>query len=196
MPRLSANFLNWEQVRMDDWTSRWRKTGSCHHCCGPRSCLYSWLCWSSLSSVSTAYWLGQREIFTVQLAIIERIWLDSIFVSCRRKNRRGLESNRMEIFRSIYYQLPSSNNGTNQHTWTGIIETVTLRSQANNKIICWCNVMYATAAVHLNWRWLGGVNGSEPAESAFEGLHIWFRLIRCSSGRTPKSSWCAIWTRL
>lgn len=36
-------------------------------------------------------------------------------------------------------------------------------------------------AVRLSWRWLDGADGSEPTESAVEGLHIWYRPIRSSS---------------
>lgn len=34
--------------------------------------------------------------------------------------------------------------------------------------------------VRLSWRWLDGADSSEPTESAFEGLHIWYRPIRNS----------------
>lgn len=33
-------------------------------------------------------------------------------------------------------------------------------------------------AVRLNWRWLDGAESSEPTETAFEGLHIWYRPVR------------------
>ncbi|KZS20672.1 putative Roundabout 2 [Daphnia magna] len=35
-------------------------------------------------------------------------------------------------------------------------------------------------AVRLSWRWLDGADGNEPAESAFEGIHIWYRPVRYS----------------
>lgn len=31
------------------------------------------------------------------------------------------------------------------------------------------------STVRLSWRWLDGVDGSEPADSSVEGLHIWYR---------------------
>lgn len=34
--------------------------------------------------------------------------------------------------------------------------------------------------VRLSWRWLDGADGSEPAESSVEGLHLWYRQERNS----------------
>ena len=35
--------------------------------------------------------------------------------------------------------------------------------------------------VKLNWRWLDGVDGTEPAEATVEGLHLWYRPLPTST---------------
>ena len=43
-------------------------------------------------------------------------------------------------------------------------------------------------AVRLNWRWLDGADSIEPAESSFQGLHIWYRSVDQNQKEDPSSS--------
>ena len=123
-----------------------------------------------------------RRLKADQLVLTDLQPTTSYAVIVRAENSHGLSL--PSPVSPWFTTLPSGGSSGSSVLGSGGLQELEEGRQRLSSSLAWLRLepvrpLNATA-VRLNWRWLDGADGSEPAESAFEGLHIWYRPIRNS----------------